>query len=81
MKLSKTELKIIKTVEKEFRATPLLVAKKLNLSKQHVRNLMVNLTRFDFLKRVARGLYERGTQKVPKVHVIGKKLKEINERI
>ncbi|NHI94056.1 MAG: Lrp/AsnC family transcriptional regulator [Candidatus Lokiarchaeota archaeon] len=81
MKLSETEKKIVKIVEKEFRATPKLIAKKMNLSEQHVRNLMANLSRFEFLKRVARGLYERGSQKLPELETLGKKIKNVHEKI
>ena len=81
MKLSETEKRIIKIVEMEVRATPKLIAKKLKLSEQHVRNLMANLTRFEFLSRITRGLYERGTQKIPELQIVGKKIKRVHNKL
>ena len=81
MKLTETEKKIIRTVEKEIRTTPKLIAKKLNISEQHVRNLMSNLSRFGLLNRIARGVYEKGAKEIPGVQKIGKGIKGLHDKV
>ena len=81
MKLTETERKIITIVKEEVRVTPKLIASKLGLSEQHVRNLMANLTRFGFLNRITRGLYEKGSEKVPELRTIGKKIRNVHYKV
>lgn len=80
MKLTDTELKIIKQLIEEGRSTPKLIANKLDLSEQHIRNLMSDLCRFGFLKRITRGLYEVSSSKIPEIKKAGKKAKEIYDQ-
>ncbi|MHA1143317.1 MAG: winged helix-turn-helix transcriptional regulator [Candidatus Helarchaeota archaeon] len=80
MKLTETEKKILKTVAEEARTTPKLIAKKLKLSEQHVRNLVSNLYRFGFLKRVTRGLYEPVMSKYEEFRLLGEKARSIHAR-
>ena len=81
MNLTETEKKIIRIVEKEVRSTPKLVAKKIGVSDQHVRNLMSNLSRFGLLKRIARGVYEKGAKDIPGVTKVGKGLKVLHDKV
>ena len=81
MKLTQTERKIIAIVKEEVRVTPKLIAGQLGLSEQHVRNLMANLTRFGFLNRIARGLYEKGSERVPELKKIGTKISNVHKKI
>lgn len=80
MNLTETEKRILKLVKKEVRTTPKLIAKKLNLSEQHVRNIMANLCRFGFLNRITRGLYEVAASKIEEIKFLGEKVKEIRSR-
>ena len=80
MKLTETEKRILKQVDKEVRTTPKLIAKKLKISDQHARNLMSNLCRFGFLNRITRGLYEITASKIPEIRVIGKRVKQVHAK-
>ena len=81
MNLTETEKKIINQVKNEVRSTPKLISKKLNLSTQHIRNLMSNLCRFGFLKRITRGVYEATATQSSKIRATGKKAKEVYNNI
>ncbi|MBD3229783.1 MAG: hypothetical protein GF329_16495 [Candidatus Lokiarchaeota archaeon] len=80
MPLSETEKKIIEQVKKEVRSTPKLIAKKLDLNNQHIRNLMSDLCRFGFLKRITRGVYEATSKKIPQVKTVGRKAKDLHDK-
>ena len=61
MGLSKTEQKILHLMEHELKiASPIDLAKHLGLNSQHVRNLVVNLAKHDYIRRLVRGAYELG---------------------
>jgi len=81
MKLTETEKRIILTVENDIRSTPKLIAKKLNISEQHVRNLMSNLSRFGLLNRIARGVYEKAAKDIPGVKKVGIGIKKLHSKV
>jgi predicted transcriptional regulator len=59
--LSLTERKILHLLEHELKITsPVELAKKLGLNVQHIRNLVANLAKHEYLRRVVRGAYEIG---------------------
>ncbi len=48
-------------MEHELKITsPAELAKKLGLNNQHMRNLVANLAKHDYIRRVVRGAYEIG---------------------
>ena len=61
MQLSKTEQKILHLMEHELKiASPIDLSKKLGLNSQHIRNIVSNLAKQDYIRRLVRGAYELG---------------------